>query len=104
MFKKKTPVAAAKLDSPGTVIGKGVHIEAMRLTGEESVRIEGQFDGHINLHGSLVLGEAGRIVGDVFANYFLVAGGGAGKIRCATPPHLFFPSPGAGGIKGPPAV
>ena len=101
MFKKKTSAAAAKLDSPGTVIGKDVQIEAVCLTGRESVRIEGAYKGLINLEGSLVLGETGNITGDVYANYFLVAGELLGNIHCTNQIHLVSTAKVVGDIEAP---
>jgi len=88
MFFKKTVIQAADLDSPNTVIGKGVYLEAIRMTGQESVRIEGMFKGNLDIDGSLVLGEEGVITGDVNAHYFLVAGEVNGNIKCSTQLHL----------------
>ena len=101
MFWKKVPVTAAELDSPDTVIGKDVYLEAVCLTGKKSVRIEGEYKGLINIEGSLVLGEGGSITGDVTANYFLVAGEVNGNIRCATQVHLVSTAKVVGDIQTP---
>ncbi|MCL2499376.1 MAG: polymer-forming cytoskeletal protein [Defluviitaleaceae bacterium] len=85
LFKKSLP---SEIDSPSTVIGAGVTVEAARLTGRDSVRIDGDFKGDIVLEGSLVLGENGSITGDVRANYFLVAGEVNGNIYCDTQLHF----------------
>lgn len=100
MFRKKS-VVAAKIDTPGTVIGKDVQIEAVRLTGQESVRIEGTYKGFVDLEGSLVLGESGSITGDVRANYFLVAGEVDGDIYCSTQLHLVSTAKVIGNIQAP---
>ena len=88
MFFKKTAVPAASLDAPNTVIGKGVYLEAARLSGNESVRIDGIYKGIIDIDGSLVLGDSGSITGDIRANYFLVAGEVAGNINCGSQLHF----------------
>jgi len=88
MFFKKNPVATAQLDSPDTIIGKGVYLKAALLRGEESIRIEGRFEGLLEVKGSLVLGETGRIDGNTNANYFLVAGEVNGNIHCSTQLHF----------------
>jgi cytoskeletal protein CcmA (bactofilin family) len=85
LFKKSLP---AEIDSPGTVIGQGVCIEAARIVGRDSVRIDGEFKGNVELDGSLVLGETGSITGDVRAKYFLVAGEVSGNIYCETQLHF----------------
>jgi len=84
MLFKKSNVSTAKLDAPNTVIGSGIYLEAARITGSESVRIDGIYKGTIELDGPLVLGDSGSITGDVRANYFLVAGEVAGNINCTS--------------------
>jgi len=85
MFFKK--VAEQALNAPNTVIGEGMSIEAIRMTGAESVRIDGTYKGNLELDGSLVLGDNGVIHGDVEASYFLVAGEITGNIKCNTQLH-----------------
>lgn len=88
MFFKKAAVDTVGLNSPNTVIGKGVYLEAVRMTGQESIRVDGVYKGAIEIEGSLVLGDSGSIVGDVIANYFLVAGEMNGNVKCTTQLHL----------------
>jgi cytoskeletal protein CcmA (bactofilin family) len=88
-FKKfSAPVDELQLDSPGTVIGKGVYLESARMTGGESVRIDGIFKGNIDITGSLVLGDSGSVTGDVHASYFLVAGEVNGNVSSDTQLHF----------------
>jgi len=86
MFFKK--VAEQALNAPNTVIGEGMCVEAIRMTGPESVRIDGTYKGNLELDGSLVLGDSGNIVGNVEASYFLVAGEITGNIKCHTQLHF----------------
>ena len=86
MFFKK--VAEQALNAPNTVIGEGMSIEAIRMSGQESVRIDGTYKGNLELDGSLVLGDSGVIVGNVEASYFLVAGEITGNIKCHTQLHF----------------
>jgi len=86
MFFKK--VAEQALNAPNTVIGEGMSIEAIRMTGPESVRIDGTYKGNLELDGSLVLGDSGVIVGNVEASYFLVAGEVTGNVKCHTQLHF----------------
>jgi len=88
IFSKKNTVPIAELDSPNTVIGKGIYLEAVRMSGPESIRIDGIYKGAIEIEGSLVLGDSGSIVGDVSAHYFMVAGEVTGNIKCTTQLHL----------------
>ena len=86
MFFKK--VAEQALNAPNTVIGEGMILEAIRMTGQESVRIDGEYRGNLELDGSLVLGDSGVIAGNVEASYFLVAGEITGNIKCHTQLHF----------------
>jgi cytoskeletal protein CcmA (bactofilin family) len=88
MFFSKKVSTVNDLDSPSTVIGKGVYIEAARMTGDESVRIDGIYKGNIEINGSLVLGDSGSITGDIHATYFLAAGEVNGNISCDTQLHF----------------
>jgi cytoskeletal protein CcmA (bactofilin family) len=87
-FFKKATAVADDLDSPSTVIGKGVYLEAARMKGHESVRIGGIYKGNIEIEGSLVLGDSGSVTGDIQATYFLVAGEVNGNIACDTQLHF----------------
>lgn len=98
MFFKKA-AASSNLDAPNTIIGKGVYLEAIRMTGQESVRIDGIYKGAIEIEGSLVLGDSGSITGDVNASYFLVAGEITGNITCDTQLHFASTSKVLGDIK-----
>ena len=86
MFFKK--VATQELNAPNTVIGEGMYLEAARMTGQESVRIDGVYKGEIEIDGSLVLGDSGSVSGNVQASYFLVAGEMMGNIKCHTQLHF----------------
>jgi len=63
-----------------SVLGAGI-IWRGSLNGKGGVRIEGTFEGEINLNGLLVVGEKGRITcEDVQANTVIVAGAIKGNI------------------------
>ncbi|MCL1884820.1 MAG: polymer-forming cytoskeletal protein [Defluviitaleaceae bacterium] len=87
LFFKKAAVVS-DLDTPSTVIGRDVYLEAARMKGTESVRIDGIFKGNIEIDGSLVLGDSGSVTGDIRSSYFLVAGEVNGNISCATQLHF----------------
>ena len=86
MFSKKA--AHDKLDAPNTVIGKGVMLEAAKMTGQESIRIDGDYKGEIDIDASLVLGDTGIVTGDVHARYIVVAGHIQGNIQCDSVLHF----------------
>ncbi|MCL2016807.1 MAG: polymer-forming cytoskeletal protein [Defluviitaleaceae bacterium] len=86
MFGKKAVIP--QVEVPGTVIGKGITLEAAVLTGKESVRIDGVFLGDVKLDGSLILGETGSIEGTIKAKYIILAGLVRGNIECDGTLHV----------------
>ncbi len=85
MFRKRsdtTPLAAQPVPTERvtSVLGTGI-IWKGKLSGSGGLRIEGAFEGDINLRGLLVVGETGRITCDVVqANTVIVAGAVRGNI------------------------
>ncbi len=85
MFKKRDDIPeTASLPAPTTrvtsVLGSGIAWKGA-INGSGGVRIEGAFDGDINLRGMLVVGQTGRVTCDhVRANVVIVAGALRGDI------------------------
>ncbi len=85
MFRKKTttntPVAPAMpIERVTTVLGSGTTYKGS-LSGSGGARIEGAFEGEINLRGMLVIGATGRVTcPHVKANVVIVAGALRGDI------------------------
>ena len=77
MFRKATvpaPPVKAPLERVTSVLGPGI-IWTGNLGGKGGVRIEGTFEGHIAIHGLVVIGETGRVTcPTVKANNVIVAG------------------------------
>jgi cytoskeletal protein CcmA (bactofilin family) len=70
----------ATTDRVTSVIGPGVVWKGL-LSGKGGVRIEGALDGDINLQGTLVVGETGRVTcQQLRANVVIVAGAVRGNI------------------------
>jgi cytoskeletal protein CcmA (bactofilin family) len=78
MFQRKDTVPLPEvLRTSGkieTVLGPGISIKGT-LTGKGGVRIEGVFEGTINIEGPLVVGEAGKVVSEEIRAPSVVAGG-----------------------------
>lgn len=84
MFKRNTtPVAAPTVQAVEritSVLGAGI-IWQGGLKGSGGVRIEGTFEGEINLGGMLVIGETGKVTcQDLHAGTVIVAGSVKGNI------------------------
>lgn len=86
MFTKKK--TTTQLDAPETVISKGILLEAAKISGKESVQIDGCFRGNIDIEGNLVLSDTGDITGETHAKFILIAGRVNGNIFCDTTVHL----------------
>ncbi len=78
MFQKKeSPALPEILRTTGkieTVLGPGISIQGV-LTGKGGVRIEGVFEGKIDIEGPLVIGEQGKVVSEEIRAPSVVAGG-----------------------------
>ncbi len=78
MFQKKETTALPEvLRTTGkieTVLGPGISIKGF-LTGKGGVRIEGVFEGKIDIEGILVVGEQGKVVSEEIRAPSVVAGG-----------------------------
>ncbi len=85
MFKKRDEISeTASLPAPTTrvtsVLGSGIAWKGA-INGSGGVRVEGAFDGEINLRGMLVVGQTGRVTCEhVRANTVIVAGALRGDI------------------------
>ncbi len=85
MFKKKDEVpesvpSAAPAMRVTSVLGDGIAWKGS-LSGSGGVRVEGAFEGDINLRGLFVVGESGRVTCEhVRANVVIVAGALRGNI------------------------
>jgi len=78
MFQKKeSPALPEILRTTGkieTVLGPGISIKGF-LTGKGGVRIEGVFEGKIDIEGILVIGEQGKVISEEIRAPSVVAGG-----------------------------
>ncbi len=83
MFKKTTiptPPVKAPVERVTSVLGPGI-TWAGNLGGKGGIRIEGTFEGQINIRGLVVIGETGRVTCPVVkANNVIVAGSLKGNV------------------------
>lgn len=71
-----------------TFIDQGITLQAQKLSGSESVRIDGRYIGDIDLDGYLQVGEPGCIEGNLQVSYALIAGEIMGNVLCRATVHL----------------
>lgn len=83
MFRKtpSTPTTTqAPIERVTSVLGPGINWKG-DLRGSGGVRIEGSFEGEINIRGLIVIGETGRVSCEMMqANSVIVAGAVKGNI------------------------
>lgn len=73
---------------PGSVIGRGLSIQAACLVGTDSIRVDGVITGNVELEGSLHVSENGIIEGDIHVSSARIAGRIHGNVRCRAFLHL----------------
>lgn len=83
---KKTPKPA--YDKPNTVIGEDTILQSSKLETQSSVQVNGQFIGDIEVKSSLVVGQSGKVKGNIKAAFVLAAGEIEGNIDVSQQIHL----------------
>ncbi len=79
MFRRRennnlSPVEPAPSERVTSILGSGI-IWQGSISGSGGMRIEGAFQGQINLRGLLVIGESGRVTCEhLYANAVIIAG------------------------------
>jgi cytoskeletal protein CcmA (bactofilin family) len=71
--KEETAIKAGKAETIGTLIGQGTVLDGT-VTTKETIRIDGLVKGEIHSEGNLIVGETGRIEGNVHSRSVLNAG------------------------------
>ena len=87
MARKKQPTAASAT-ATGTIIGSGIVIENALFKGSGTVRIDGKFQGEIDIDGRFILGETGMVSGDTQAENALLAGKFQGNLNVKDTLHI----------------
>lgn len=82
MLQKKSPQVPGVEPSPTqeTIIGAGVRIKG-DIQGDSKMEFHGTVEGNVELDGILVIGDSGKIVGDVSAISVFVDGEIKGNVR-----------------------
>ncbi len=87
MFNKKAN--NENMAPTSTIIGRDTKIVGGALTGNATLRIDGTFEGTINIEGHLILGESGSIVGNIKAQSATLAGTAkSGMVVCEGCLHI----------------
>ncbi len=78
----------ANFEKINTLIGVGASLESAVFYVEGTIRIDGTYNGKLNVNGDLVISETGVVKGDVEVNHALIAGKITGNIICKNEIHL----------------
>lgn len=84
----RTNTKKADYERPSTVIGKDTTIETAILKSKSSVQINGILQGDTDVEASLVVGQGGKVVGNITANFVLVAGTIEGNVNAKEQLHV----------------
>jgi cytoskeletal protein CcmA (bactofilin family) len=71
-----------------TIIGQGIKLELVKLSGSETVVINGALLGDIDLDAALIIGETGSVVGNIRARNVEISGKVKGSILCERTAYL----------------
>lgn len=89
MLQKKSPQVpdTAPSPAPETIIGAGVRIQG-DIQGASKMELHGTVEGNVELDGILVIGDRGKVVGDISATSVFVNGEVKGNVRAKDKVHL----------------
>ena len=85
---RKKHLRSTSATATGTVIGSGIVIENAVFKGDGTVRIDGKFQGTIDINGHFILGETGMVSGDTQAESALLAGKFQGNLHVKDTLHI----------------
>ena len=70
-----------------TIIGKDVTLRG-KMSGQDSVRVDGRLIGDVQLDGYLHIGKTGYVEGELHCSYALISGQVVGNIVCRATTQL----------------
>lgn len=85
MFKKKEEFTVESIDS---LIGENIKIVG-KIEGKGNLRIDGIVEGDIIYDGNIVIGESGKIIGNIKANEISLGGTVNGNINSTSKVEIF---------------
>lgn len=87
MFNKKQESAKPQFEKFDTLIGKATVIEGTLKT-EEPLRVDGSVNGELISRADLIIGDSGRIKGNITCQNLLLAGKVEGNISASGQLHI----------------
>jgi len=95
--------AAASNGAPGdikAILGKGSEFEG-KLRFEGTVRIDGKFKGEVHSDGTLIIGDAAMIEGDISVDNVIISGEIRGNVKAKSKAELHAPAKLFGNMETP---
>ena len=87
MFSSKKEDTTPKYDKVDTLIGKSTTFNG-NMEAEGTIRIEGSFEGELNIKGDIVLGDTGKVVGNMIGTNAHIEGRVVGNVKVKGQLHL----------------
>ncbi len=87
MFSGKKDDNTPKYDKVDTLIGKTTVFNG-NMEAEGTVRVEGSFEGELKVKGDVVLGDSGKVVGNIMSTNAHIAGRIEGNVKVKSQLHL----------------
>lgn len=87
MFNNKKGANSPNYDRVDTLLGKTASINGT-LQCSGTIRIDGTFEGELKVDGDVVVGETGRLNGNIYATNAYIAGKVEGNLKIAGQVHL----------------
>lgn len=77
--QKMPPKTAPSMVQSATTIGRDLVFEG-NVSGKGSIRVEGEFNGRLEVQNEVIIGEGGRVNGDIIAEIVTVEGNLKGNV------------------------
>jgi len=87
MFNSKKDTNVPVYDKVDTLIGKTANFNGT-LQAKGTVRVDGCYEGELKVDGDLVIGESGKVVGNIYASNAHIGGKVEGNINVKGQVHL----------------
>ena len=75
-------------EKPTTIIGEDTIVEGSQLKAKTSLQINGTYIGNIQVEASVVIGEKGKVQGNIQSDFILIAGRLEGNLESNYQVHI----------------
>lgn len=78
----------ADYERPSTIIGKDTILETATIKSKASIQVNGIVQGDLDVEASVVIGQGGKIKGNITAIFALIAGQVEGNVQAREQLHI----------------